>query len=251
VPLFRGGTLKKSKEINMTKHKKQMIIGIAISLAVLLVGGSLLWHSYKEKMLKESESSAVKEGMFPYKIPNTSLVIQKVRPYDGVFIEDGSDRQVSGISAIVVENTGNEYIEYAKICMQCNEKPLVYELRTLGPKGVIIVQESTAAGYEKGEYSNCSAEIATMNSMEMSTSYVSIEETDTGSIRIKNISEKDIPSVRIFYKFYKSETNVLLGGITYTTKISDLKKGETREIIPSHYEKGASRIMMVRTYDTY
>jgi hypothetical protein len=135
--------------------------------------------------------------------------------------------------------------------MQCNDKQLVYELKTLEPKGVIIVQESTAAIYEDGEYSDCSAEIATMDSMEMSTSYISIDETDTGAIRITNISEKDIPSVRIFYKFYKSETKVLLGGITYTTKISDLKKGETREIVPSHYEKGASRIMMVRTYDTY
>ena len=234
----------------MTKRKKQMIIGIVISLTVLLVGGILLWCYHKEKMSKESEISA-KEGMFPYKIPNTSLVIQKVRPYDGVFIEDGSDRQVSGISAIVVENAGNEYIEYAKISMECNEKPLVYELRTLGPKEVIIVQECTAASYEKGEYSHCTAEIATMDSMEMSTSYVTIEETDEGSIRIENISKKDIPCVRIFYKFHKSETGVLLGGITYSAKIVELKKGEARKIVPSHYEKGASRIMMVRTYDTY
>ena len=228
-----------------------MIIGGAIALAVLLLCGILLGHSQKEKASKESGDSTVQEGMFPYKIPNTSLVIQKVRPYDGVFIEDGSDRQVAGISAIVVENTGNEYIEYAKISMQCNEKTLVYELRTMGPKDIMIVQESTAASYEDGEYSDCSTEIATMDSMEMSTSYISIEEAATGGIRITNIGKKEIPSVRIFYKFYKSETKVLLGGITYTAQIKDLKKGETREIVPSHYERGASRIMMVRTYDTY
>ena len=132
--------------------------------------------------------------------------------------------------------------------MKQNKKPIII--------GVIIISIFfLVAGilllYLDGEYSDCSAEIATMDSMEMSTSYISIDETDTGAIRITNISEKDIPSVRIFYKFHKSETKVLLGGITYTTKISDLKKGETREIVPSHYEKGASRIMMVRTYDTY
>ena len=234
----------------MEKNKKLIIIGTVL----LVVGILLLFFVGEDRENQSTEShkdSMAQEGVFPYQIPNTSLVIQKVRSYDGVFIEDGSDRKVSGISAIVVENVGNEYIEYAKISMQCNDKQLVYELKTLEPKGVIMVQESTAAIYEDGEYSDCSAQIATMDSMEMSTSYISIDETDTGAIRITNISEKDIPSVRIFYKFYKSETKVLLGGITYTTKISDLKKGETREIVPSHYEKGASRIMMVRTYDTY
>ena len=239
----------------MKKNKKPIIIGVIIISIVLFVAGILLWYldgEDKEKQPIEShEVPMTQEGIFPYQIPNTSLVIQKVRSYDGVFIEDGSDRKVSGISAIVVENVGDEYIEYAKISMQCNEKQLVYELKLLEPKGVIIVQESTAATYEDGEYGGCSAEIATMDSMEMSTSYISIDETDTGAIRITNISGKDIASVRIFYKFYKSETKVLLGGITYTTKISNLKKGETREIVPSHYEKGASRIMMVRTYDTY
>ena len=132
--------------------------------------------------------------------------------------------------------------------MKKNKKPIIIGVIIIS---IVLLVAGILLWYLDGEYSDCSAEIATMDSMEMSTSYISIDETDTGAIRITNISEKDIPSVRIFYKFHKSETKVLLGGITYTTKISDLKKGETREIVPSHYEKGASRIMMVRTYDTY
>ena len=131
----------------MKKNKKPIIIGVIIISIVLFVAGILLWYldgEDKEKQPIEShEVPMTQEGIFPYQIPNTSLVIQKVRSYDGVFIEDGSDRKVSGISAIVVENVGDEYIEYAKISMQCNEKQLVYELKLLEPKGVIIVQEST------------------------------------------------------------------------------------------------------------
>ena len=237
----------------MKKKNKRWIIGGGISLIVLCVMGMLILHSpaRKQEPVEQPEDAQVQEGMFPYRIPDTSLVIQKVRPYDGVFIEDGSDREVAMISAIVVENAGDEYIEYAKISMECNGKPLLYELKTLEPKGVIIVQESTAAAYEEGEYCNCSAEIATMGSLDMSEDYVEIEETNTGSIRITNISGKDIPSIRIFYKYYNNETKVLLGGITYTISVTDMKKGETREVIPSHYEKGVSRIMMVRTYDIY
>ena len=229
----------------MKQPKKKILIGVAIALVVLVAGG--IMFCYREQ---PSGTPDFQDGMFPYQIPNTSLVIQKVRSYDGVFIEDGSDREVFGISAIVVENIGDECIEYAKISMQCNGKPLVYELKTLEPKGVMIVQEYTAAIYEEGKYSECTAEIAIMETMDMAEDYISIEEVDGGKVRITNISEIDIPSIRIFYKFYKSDTKVLLGGITYTVKISELQKGETREVILSHYEKGASRIMMVRTYDT-
>jgi hypothetical protein len=47
------------------------------------------------------------------------------------------------------------------------------------------------------------------------------------------------------------DVKVSVGGITYTSKITELKAGETRIITPSHYDKDVSRVMMVRTYDTY
>ena len=56
--------------------------------------------------------------------------------------------------------------------------------------------------------------------------------------------------MRIFYKFYLSDVNVWIGGITYTAKLTDVKAGEARVISPSHFSNGLSRIMMVRTYDT-
>ena len=87
----------------MKKNKKPIIIGAIIISIVLLVAGILLWYFAGEDKEKQSTEShqvpMTQEGVFPYQIPNTSLVIQKVRSYDGVFIEDGSDRNVSGISA--------------------------------------------------------------------------------------------------------------------------------------------------------
>ena len=101
----------------MKKNKKLIIIGVIIISIVLIVAGILLWYFAGEDKEKQSTEPhkvpMTQEGVFPYQIPNTSLVIQKVRSYDGVFIEDGSDKTVSGISAIVVENVGDEYIEYA------------------------------------------------------------------------------------------------------------------------------------------
>jgi hypothetical protein len=45
------------------------------------------------------------------------------------------------------------------------------------------------------------------------------------------------------------DTHAYVGGITYTAKISNLKANESIVITPSHYASGASKVMMVRTYD--
>ena len=197
------------------------------------------------------ENEDDKDDVFPYLIPNSSLSIRAVKSYSGVFIEDGSDKDVSGIAAIILDNKGSEEIEYAKVTLKCEGKEYVFEAKTLAAGDTMVVQESSGAKYVDGEYKEANAQIATMEKLEMSEKSVKVSETETGALQITNISDGDIPCVRIFYKFYMEDVNVSVGGITYTSKITELKAGETRVITPSHYDKDASRVMMVRTYDTY
>ena len=197
------------------------------------------------------EDAGDKDDAFPYLIPNSSLSIRAVKSYRGVFIEDGSDKDVSGIAAIILDNKGSEEIEYAKITLKCEGKEYIFEARTLAAGATMVVQESSGAKYVDGEYKEANAQIATMEKLEMSEKSVKVSETETGALQITNISDADIPCVRVFYKFYMEDVQVAVGGITYTSKITELKAGETRVITPSHYDKDASRVMMVRTYDTY
>lgn len=197
------------------------------------------------------EDAGDKDDVFPYLIPNSSLSIRAVKSYSGVFIEDGSDKDVSGIAAIILDNKGSEEIEYAKITLKCEGKEYIFEARTLAAGATMVVQESSGAKYVDGEYKEANAQIATMEKLEMSEKSVKVSETETGALQITNISDADIPCVRVFYKFYMEDVQVSVGGITYTSKITELKAGETRVITPSHYDKDASRVMMVRTYDTY
>lgn len=197
------------------------------------------------------EDAGDKDDVFPYLIPNSSLSIRALKSYSGVFIEDGSDKDVSGIAAIILDNKGSEEIEYAKITLKCEGKEYIFEARTLAAGATMVVQESSGAKYVDGEYKEANAQIATMEKLEMSEKSVKVSETETGALQITNISDADIPCVRVFYKFYMEDVQVAVGGITYTSKITELKAGETRVITPSHYDKDASRVMMVRTYDTY
>ena len=203
------------------------------------------WFEEEQKIPEQ------KDEKFPYQIPNSSLSIRAVKSYSGVFIEDGSDKDVSGIAAIILDNKGTEHIEYAKITLKCEGKEYVFEAKTLAAGATMVVQESTGAKYVDGEYGEATAMVAAMEKLEMSEQLVKVKETESGGIQITNVSGKDIPCVRIFYKFYIEDLDVLVGGITYTSKITDLQANEVRVITPSHYDKDASCVMMVRTYDTY
>ena len=200
---------------------------------------------------EEKDVSEKVDDHFPYSIPNSTLSIRAVKSYSGVYIEDGSDKDISNIAAIILDNKGNENIEYAKITLPYGEKEYIFEAKTLAAGATMVVQESTGAKYVEGEYGEATVVVATMEKMEMSEKSVELSETESGALKIANISGENIPCVRIFYKFYLEDIGVSVGGITYTSKITELKAGETRVITPSHYDKDASRVMMVRTYDTY
>ena len=75
-------------------------------------------------------------------------------------------------------------------------------------------------------------------------------ETEDGQLEVTNRSSQDLPCVRLFYKFYMSDEDVYVGGITYTAKLVDLAAGESALVRPSHYAPGSSRIIMARVYES-
>lgn len=187
---------------------------------------------------------------FPYIIPGSSVMIEQVNSYDGLFLEDGSDIEVNNVTALVLTNTGDECAEYIRITLISDEEQLQFEASALEPGGTVIVIEATAEEYRESTYSKCIADIASMKDMTMSENQLRVEEDANGGLIVTNISDTDIPCVRIFYKLYMSDMGVYVGGITYTAKIDNLKSGEERHITPSHYLQGYSKIVMIKTYDS-
>lgn len=187
---------------------------------------------------------------FPYKIPGTSLVIEQIESYDGIFLEDGSDSDVSGITVIILTNTGSTCAEYAAITLTQGSRTLNFKATGLAAGCTAVVQESSAAAYQTGAYTACTADVAELEKLEMSENLVSVTENANGSLTVKNLTNQEIPCVRIFYKFCMDPGSVYVGGITYTARIVNLKAGASQEVTPSHYAAGYSEVIMVRTYDT-
>ena len=187
---------------------------------------------------------------FPYRIPGSNLLVRSIASYDGSFIEDGSDLDVSGVTVMVVENTGKTQAEYAEISINRDGKALQFKVSALPAGGMAVVQESNKVLFQEGNYTDCTARVAEVEEFAMSEDKIRVEETGEQEITVTNLTDQKIPAVRIFYKFYLEDEDTYVGGITYTAKITDLQAGDSQTIQPSHYLKGSSRIMMVRTYDT-
>lgn len=187
---------------------------------------------------------------FPYSIPNTELVIQRISGYDGIFWEDGSDSDVENVTTMFLTNTGDVGLEYASITMQRGVETLEFVVSALPAGASAAVQEKNRTAFTQEGYSACFADIVPLEVFEMSERSVKIEETGDYSLSVTNLTGEEIPCIRVFYKFYSASDDVYIGGITYTSKILSLAAGESTTITPSHYAKGYSRVVMVRIYDT-
>lgn len=187
---------------------------------------------------------------FPYVIPGTNLTIEKIFGYDGIFLEDGSDSEVSGIASIVLRNSGETDVEYADITLDGDGGTLSFKISDIAAGSSVIVQEANKSGYTGGAYADCSADVAQVSGLEMSEDKVKVEEREDGSLTISNLTDEEISCVRVFYKFYMDEENAYVGGITYTVKVTNLEANGTRKVTPSHYSAGYSKVVMIRTYDT-
>lgn len=181
-----------------------------------------------------------------YKIPDGDLKIQRVKGYTGIYIEDGSDKEIKNVVAIQVKNTSNKPIEYAQIQLYNGDNKLLFDVSTLPANSSAVVMEKNKTKFDssKGVTYGGTA-IAYFDKLEKSSD-VKCSKVDNNGIKVTNKSKKDIPCVRVFYKF-KSDGNYI-GGITYTAKIEDLKAGKSQTVYPSHFVSDGGEIMMVKTY---
>lgn len=188
---------------------------------------------------------------FPYRIPDTGLVIEALNPYTGVFLEDGSDRDAEDVYALILRNTEEVCAEYIHITLTRDDgEELIFIASGMEAGARMVVMEANAREYEEAEYTDCRADVARVEGFEQSEDLILVEEDDRGALTVENISGRDIPCVRIFYKYYMADVDVYVGGITYTAKIVDLEAGATQTVMPSHYVGEDSRIVMVKVYDT-
>lgn len=184
-----------------------------------------------------------------FKVDDADITIQRVNGYSGIFIEDGSDKEVKNVAAIEVKNTSNKPLEFAQIQLYNGSKKLVFDVSTLPANSSAVVMEKNKASFNSSKgvtYGGTTA--GYVNSLEKASS-IKCKKVKNNGIEVTNTSSKNIPCVRVFYK-YKSSEGYYVGGITYTAKVKDLKAGASQTIYPSHFASDGGEIMMVKAYNS-
>ena len=187
---------------------------------------------------------------FPCQIPGYNLTIEKMAPYSGMFVEDGSNTDTENVAMLLVTNNGDFPVEYTQIRVMCGQEELLFSISALPVGEKLVVQETSGKPLTEGKAASASALIVQRANMELSESEVKVTDNGNNTLTIQNLTDKTIPTVRVFYKYYMEDEKLFVGGIAFTVRISRLDAGASTTVQPSHYTSKNCRVVMVLTYDS-
>lgn len=192
----------------------------------------------------------IPELSFPCEIPGHGLVIERLAPYTGMFVEDGTNASVPEVAMLLVKNVGPYPVEYTRVSVQYEGTELIFDISALPVDAQLVVQEKTCKPVPEGTPVSANAMVVHRADMEMSRDQVKVTDNGNNTLTIENLTGEMIPTVRIFYKYYMTQEDVFVGGIAFTVRITRLGAGESITIQPSHYNSQTSRVVMALTYDS-
>ena len=170
--------------------------------------------------------------------------------YSGAFIEDGTDEEVKNVLALQFKNSGSKDIQYAEYVFGYGKDTVSFKLSDLPAGQSCVVLEAGRHEFEKNESpSLISRVVAQVDEIPFARDEVLVVDNSDNTLTIMNLTEKEIPVVRVFYKNYDSEDNVFFGGITYTVTAENIPAGNGVMVTPEHFKSGDSVVVGSGIYD--
>lgn len=184
------------------------------------------------------------EGL-PCQLKYTPLVARQLASYDGPYLEDGSEEELVGVAALVVENTGTIGIEYVQVVVSQGQQELVFDATYIPPRGTVLILEKNRVLYTPEPVTGCRCRTLIPGSFDWEKESIRIQPGEGFGMTVTNLTDKPMSYVRVFYKQHEGAADLYVGGITFSAVIPDLQPGETREIIPYRYADGYSAVVAV------
>lgn len=182
---------------------------------------------------------------FPYSIPGTTIRIKEISNYDGPFVEDGSDREVVGVTALLITNFGSNEIQQTSIELKFGDLSLSFRGDHIPGGATVLLLEKDAQGSFQKNFTSCNAWQIENQEYNRLHSFISVEEVAMGTLVVTNHSEESLEHIRLYYKTWLSEQKILVGGITYCVEVPALNPGQTEYLYPKHYASGYSVVISV------
>lgn len=188
--------------------------------------------------------------VFPCEVPGYQLRLERLAPYEGLYVENGANVHVEDVAMLMVSNQGDYPIEYAQIAVQFGTDLLLFDISALPAGERLVVQEKNGKSVPAGAAVAAHAMVVRRGNMEMSRDQVQVVDNGDNTLTITNLTDTTIPTVRVFYKYFMENEKVFVGGIAFTVRVADLDPHGTVTIQPSHYTSQTGRVVMVQTYES-
>lgn len=182
----------------------------------------------------------------PQAISDGAITIVSIGEYTGAFVEDGTDLQVSGVAAVVLQNTGDKPIQHGTITLSAGEEKLyTFSISTLpvGSSALVLETEKKLLDTNK-ELTSFTADVTKSEKFETNSDKIKITAKD-GVIKITNLTDTDFRGVYVRYKNFTAG-NVYFGGITYSASFDNVSAKGNYEYKAAHFYKDYSHIVMVQ-----
>lgn len=186
---------------------------------------------------------------FPCEVPGHDLKIERLAPYTGMFVEDGTNAQVTDVAMILLYNSGEQPVEYTEITVKFAEETLVFQITALPAAERMVVQEKNGKSIPNEKPLEASALVVHRAQMAIAPE-LSVQDNGDNSLTIKNLTDQTIPTVRVFYKYYMEKEDLFVGGIAFTMRVTNLPGNGSLVVNPAHFVSANSRVVMALTYDS-
>lgn len=193
---------------------------------------------------EETTTPTDPDTVYPYL--SEDLVIDYIGSYAGIYMEDGTDDIVSNMMMLIVENTGAQDLQLARIDLQYSNFVANFEVTNLPVGKKIVLLEKNRHDYVAEMPLTASVKDVVTFSQPMSLleDKISLSGGD-GYLEITNISGADLTG-ELFIYYKNSASDLLYGGITYRVRITDaIPAGQTIRVMTMHYHPDRCSIMMV------
>ncbi len=173
------------------------------------------------------------------------LRITDIGPYTGSFMEDGSDKVVADVLMVILENTSDKALQYARLTLDYGDVQAKFSITNIPAGQRVVLLESGRMEYRKEEPMSATVDDALF--VEAFDLYEDVFEiTGTrGNITVRNISGEAVSGdIYVYYK--NTSKDLLYGGITYRARLEGgLAPGESKQILAGHYNPSGSVILMI------
>lgn len=165
----------------------------------------------------------------------STLRCVEISRFSGGFVEDGSDRQVSDVAAILVANNTGKFVDLATITYQVGDKTATFRVTGLPSGEQAWVMEQNAMQLKPSDelvFDDC---VVSYHPDPVTTTRDLAVSRSGHSLTLTNQTGETLVNVCVYYK-NRMDDGTFLGGITYQMIFETMEPGQSLTLSRDHFQ---------------